>query len=143
MSYDFIVDPDDYTKHSIFSKKGRNLLKKYCSLYKNGGTGDDDYTIPVQGDTETRNENRLIAQHAREVRRRDLEQERRNAIMERRAAINNPRGPPAAYIVAQQDLNNRREAQRTARQIVRNPNLRNDLDALERRLLRTSRRNRA
>ena len=70
-------------------------------------------------------------------------QERRNAILERRAAINNPRGPPATYIVAQQDLNNRREAQRTARQIVRNPNRRNDLDALERRLLRTSRRNRA
>ena len=143
MSYDFIVDPETYAKHNIFSKKGRNLLKKYCTLYKNGGTGDDDYTIPVQGETEIRNENRLIAQHAREVRRRDLEQERRNAIMERRAAINNPRGPPATYIVAQQDLNNRREAQRTARRIVRNPNRRNDLDALERRLLQTSRRNRA
>ena len=112
------------------------VLKKYCSLYKNGGTGDDDYTIPVQGETGTRNENRLIAQHARE-------QERRNAILERRAAINNPRGPPAPYIVAQQDLNNRREAQRTAQRIVRNPNLRGDLDALERRLLSTSRRNRA
>ena len=135
MDFNFIIDPKTNNKHSIFSKQGKNLLKIYLKEYMTGGTGEGDYTIPVQGETVTRNENRLIAQHARE-------QERRNAILERRAAINNPRGPPAPYIVAQQDLNNRREAQRTARRI-RNPNLRGDLDALERRLLRTSRRNRA
>ena len=136
MDFNFIIDPKTNNKHSIFSKQGKNLLKIYLKEYMTGGTGEGDYTIPVQGETVTRNENRLIAQHARE-------QERRNAILERRAAINNPRGPPAPYIVAQQDLNNRREAQRTAQRIVRNPNLRGDLDALERRLLSTSRRNRA
>lgn len=143
MDFNFIIDPKTNNKHSIFSKQGKNLLKLYLKEYMTGGTGEGNNTEPVQGETVIRNENRIIAQHARELRRRDLEQERRNAIRERRAAINNPRGPPAPYIVAQQDLNNRRESQRTARRIVRNPNLRGDLDALERRLLSTSRRNRA
>lgn len=141
MDFNFIIDPKTNNKHSIFSKQGKNLLKIYLKEYMTGGTGEDDYTRPVQGETVTRNENRLIAQHNRELRRRDLEQERRNAIRERSAAIHNPRGPPAAYIVAQQDLNNRRDARRTAQRIVRNPNLRTDLNALERRLL--SRRNRS
>ena len=36
-SYNFIIDNNTGLKHSIFSEKGRFLLKSYVKTYKNGG----------------------------------------------------------------------------------------------------------
>ena len=33
----FIIDPYTFKKHSIFSKDGKSLLKKYIKSYQNGG----------------------------------------------------------------------------------------------------------
>ena len=71
MDFNFIIDPKTNNKHSIFSKQGKNLLKLYLKEYMTGGTGEGNNTEPVQGETVTRNENRLIAQHNRELRRRN------------------------------------------------------------------------
>ena len=35
--YNFIIDNNTGLKHSIFSEKGRFLLKNYINTYKNGG----------------------------------------------------------------------------------------------------------
>ena len=40
MSYSDIINPLNSKKYSIFSKKGKNLLRKYIKVYKSGGSDD-------------------------------------------------------------------------------------------------------
>ena len=40
MSYSDIINPLNSKKYSIFSKKGKNLLRKYIKEYKSGGSDD-------------------------------------------------------------------------------------------------------
>ena len=43
MDYNFIIDPKQ-TKHTVFCKYGRNLLKSFKRIY-DGGVGNKDYTL--------------------------------------------------------------------------------------------------